>query len=211
MGKVSYSVHTFWKNYAQAFSHPFTSNGLLGKFVNNPNVTGAYAESWLRSIAASMLTQFRISTGTIIRPSDRARGELSNPQCDLIIWDPSELPAIFEQGDFAIVPNFSARAIVEIKRTCSNINDLREQLKVRQKYLLHEFKANILGVVVSHDKPLFENEVNPEWLKERGEKDEPPITRLLDKATNEPDHNGVFAFIFFLSQVAGHGWLPKKP
>ncbi len=203
------SLENFWKDYAEAFSHPLTSNSLLGKFVNNPNVTGAYAESWLRSITASMLSQFRISTGTIIRPSDRLRPNPSNPQCDLIVWDPSELPALFESGDFAIVPNFSVRAIIEIKRTLSNIQYLKEQLDLRRKYLPVEFNSNVLGVVISHGKSLFEGEVNAEWLKSRSKNDDPPITRLLDNNTGEADHSGVLAFIYFLSQIAGHGWASK--
>lgn len=204
-------LESFWKDYSEAFSHSLTSNSLLGKFVNNPNVTGAYAESWLRSIAASMLSQFRISTGTIIRPSDRLRPDPSHPQCDLIVWNPSELPALFESGNFAIVPNFSVRAIIEIKRTSSNIKKLKDQLNLQRKYLPEKFSSNILGVVISHGKSLFNGEVNPEWLKSRSKNDDPPIIRLLDKKTGEADHGGVLAFIYFLSQIAGHGWELKSP
>ena len=206
-------VEGFWKDYAEAFSHPLTSNSLLGRFVNNPNVTGAYAESWLRSITASMLRQFRISTGTIIRPSDRLRPDPSNPQCDLIVWDPSDLPALFESGDFAIVPNFSVHAIIEIKRTLSNIKKLKEQLDFRRKYLPPQYNANVLGVVISHGNSLFKDDVNAEWLKSISKSNDPPIIRLLDKKTGKADHSGVLAFIYFLSQIAGHGygWASKTP
>ena len=121
------------------------------------------------------------------------------------------MPAVFETGDFAIVPNFSVRAIIEVKRSLTNLNDLVDQLKFRKKYMPVEYNSNVLGVVVSHKEPLFHDEVNPEWLKKRSKNDDPPITRLLDQKTGEVDHNGVFAFIFFLSQLVGHGWTTKKP
>jgi hypothetical protein len=86
----------YWKAYAQAFAQPIQADGLLSHFVTNPNVTGAYAEAWVRSTTRNMLgSRFRISTGAVIRACDRGR-ELSVPQCDLIVWDPSEMPAIFE-------------------------------------------------------------------------------------------------------------------
>ena len=75
-----------WEAYAEAFSQPLQANGLLGRFVTNPDVTGAYGEAWIRSITRQMLgLKFRISTGAVTRSADPARGSLKDvPQCDLM-------------------------------------------------------------------------------------------------------------------------------
>src|ERR1035438_5952166 len=110
----------YWNLYARAFAQSLQANGLLSSFVTNQNVTGAYAEAWMRSMTRNMLGhRFRISNGAVIRPCDNipSRGLSKVSQCDLIVWDPSEMPAIFECSEFALVPLFSTRAIIELKRT----------------------------------------------------------------------------------------------
>jgi hypothetical protein len=200
----------FWNSFAQAFTHPLKNNALLGNFITNPDVTGAYAEAWIKSLVISRCPQFRVSTGAVIRSMDQTRDLKTIPQCDLIIGDSSELTALFEQGDFALVPIFSVRAIIEVKRTCSDIPKLEEQLKVRQKCLMPRFQNNVLGIVVSHPKPLFDGQLKPDWLKDRKWREKPAIIRLLSDDSQETDVDGVFAFIYFLSQLAGHGYLARK-
>jgi hypothetical protein len=199
----------YWNDYVEAFAHPLTANGLVARFVTNPNVTGAYAEAWIRSIAASMLPQYRISNGAVLRPSDR-EGDLRDvPQCDLIVWDPSDMPALFEKDDFALVPWYSARAIIEIKRSCTSIPVLRTQLSERRSRLLPKYRRNLLGVVVSHPASLFNDEVNPKWLSDPKWEQDFPITRLLSDTPIQPDTEGTLVFIYFLSQLSGHGYMPK--
>lgn len=189
-----------WRTYAEAFAQPLQSDGLVSRFVTNPNVTGAYAEAWVRATARNMLShQFRISTGAVIRPADAYRGLRAVPQCDLIVWDPSELPGLFEYGEFALVPMAATRAVIEIKRTLPARKDLLDQLRERRKLLAP--RGPMLGVVISHPTPLFDRECKPDWLSER--RPDPPMTRLLDDA-NRPDTDGILAFIYFLAQVAGH-------
>jgi hypothetical protein len=80
------SWRNFCQAYAEAFGQPLQANGLLGRFVTNRNVTGAYAEAWVRSMTKNMLGhRFRISTGTVIRSSDEYAGLATLPQCDLIV------------------------------------------------------------------------------------------------------------------------------
>jgi hypothetical protein len=192
-----------WANFARAFVQPLQGGGLLSRFVSNSDVTGSYAEAWVRSLIASMLPQFRISTGAIIRPMDRKQRDLSSiPQLDAIIWDPSELPALFEQGDFALVPFHSARAVIEIKRTCSSIGDFRDQLRRQQQCLKHGIRSNVLGVVISHGSSIFDGEVEPSWLEQDKWQDSPAMTRLLCEDL-EVDVDGVFVLIYFLAQIAG--------
>jgi Domain of unknown function (DUF6602) len=201
-----------WDAYARAFAHPFQANGLLSAFVTNPNVTGAYAEAWVRSTIRNMLGQrFRISTGTVIRSCDAIRGLHDVPQCDCIVWDPSELPAIFESGEFALVPSFAARAIIEVKRTERDAAELAEQLRERRELL--PAYGPVLGVVINHPRPLFKRgECGPNWLESYRYPppmtryktiEEPPMTRLLDD-NNKADTRGIMTFIYFLAQVAGH-------
>jgi hypothetical protein len=190
----------YWDAYAQAFAQPLQANGLLSRFVKNPNVTGSYAEAWVRSMTRNMLGhRFRISTGAVVRATDKIR-DLSVPQCDLIVWDPSEMPAIFESAEFALVPLFAARAIIEVKRT-GEVAELAEQLNERRKLLPH--LGPVLGVLINHPQPLFgSRDATPGWLAEHDD-GEPRITRLLD-GNETPDTNGSMAFIYFLAQVAGH-------
>jgi len=200
----------YWDLYAQAFAQPFQANGLFSSFVTNPAVTGAYAEAYVRSTVKSMLGhRFRISTGAVIRSQDKTRGLASVPQCDLIIWDPSELPAIFESGDFAMVPIFAVRAIIEIKRkgNKSERKKLTQQLKARQNLLVTPSDmAFVLGVFVNDNdpQPWFNDErkPGPNWVEDYrlSNPEKPPVTRILHN--NEPDTNGIMAFIYFLAQVA---------
>jgi len=191
----------YWDLYARAFASSL-SNDLLSECVKEPNVTGAYVESWIRAVARSIVGhRFRVSTGTVVRPNWKS------PQCDLIIWDPSELPAFFERGDFALVPIRSVRAIIEIKRHggARNRSALATQLRDRQNLLPTISDMDfILGVFASDSDstPWFNSEqkANDQWLSEYWSSHaEPPVTRILYK--NKPDAPGIMAFIYFLTQV----------
>ena len=197
----------YWDNFADAFVHPLKNNALLGNFVTNPDVTGAYAEACIKSLAITMLPQFRISTGAVISFSDWTKDLQKLPQCDLIIWNPSELPAIFERADFALVPHLSVRAIIEVKRSCPDLDDFREQLRQRKQRLLPEFCSNVLGVVVSHKKRLFDHTDLKDWPQDDKWKTMPAMTRLLSaEDSNKPDTDGVFVLISLLSHVAREVW-----
>lgn len=202
---MSAIAHTadYWEKYAAAFAHPIEANGLVSRFVTNAAVTGAYAETWIRSMTRSMLGhRFRISTGAVIKPSDARQSLKKVPQCDLIVWDPSELPALFEEDDFALVPYLSVRAVIEIKRRISTKHeDFLRQVETREKLVPTRLA---LGVVVQHGKNLFQLPVAPNWLEWRKTKPNvTPVTRLLDRH-GKPDTNGVLAFIYFLAQIGGH-------
>jgi hypothetical protein len=189
-----------WVKYAEAFAHPIQADGLVSNFVTNSAVTGAYAEAWVRWVTKNMLShRFRISTGAVIRPSDKIRGLRRVPQCDLIVWDPSEMPAVFECGEFALVPLSATRAVIEVKR-----NGNREKLTEQLRKLQGGGPYPVLGVFITHREPLFDQpECRPDWLELPKYRVQPPITRLLD-AGHKPDTNGVIAFIYFLAQVAGN-------
>ncbi len=206
----------YWNLYAQAFAQPFQTNALFSSFVTNTDITGAYAEAYVRLMIKSMLGhRFRISTGAVTRSQDKSRGLASVPQCDVIVWDPSELPAIFESGEFALVPLFSVRAIIEVKRTGTKgkRKALTQQLKNRQSLLptMSDMQF-VLGVLVDDNdpEPWFndQHKPSPDWLKDYwlSNPGKPPITRILHN--NVPDANGIMAFIYFLAQVTSRKkWL----
>lgn len=195
----------YWKAFAEVWAYPFKADGELAKFTRNPAVTGAFAEAWISGLARQMMPAFKVSTGSIIKQSDGHFDLRKVPQCDIIIWDPGELPAIFEQGNFALVPHFSVRAIIEVKRSTASVPELNEQLKKLSKCLPHTHQHNILGVVVSHEKKLFQLAIEPDWIKRSGKTAQ--VTRILNSRTRQIDADGVFALIYFLAQVAGHNRL----
>ena len=69
-GATLEGIAEYWEKYAQAFAAPLGANGLIGDFVRNSAVTGAYAEAWIRQFAARMLPGLRVSTGAIVRTTD---------------------------------------------------------------------------------------------------------------------------------------------
>lgn len=197
-------IRDYWSRYAEAFATPLRGNGLLGTFVSNPAVTGAYAEAWVHSLAAAMVSNLSISTGAVIRTTDvvQRRDLRRVPQSDLILWDPSEMPALFRSGSFALVHTQAARAIIEIKRTTTDITALQKQLSRQKLRLLSEYRRNVMGVVVAHNRPLFGEGLEPDWVAKSRPGDAVRIARLLDRQTSNPDPDGIFALIYFLSHVA---------
>ncbi len=198
------NMRNYWKRYAEAFSTPLQGNGLLGTFVSNPAVTGAYAEAWVHSLVKAMVPNLCISTGAVIRTTDvvNKKDLRKVPQSDLILWDPREMPGLFQSGNFALVHTQAARAIIEIKRTTTQSESLKKQLTKQKMRLLSEYRRNILAVVVAHDRPLFSGNVETNWVAKTRLDDDVRITRLLNKQTSEPDPDGIFALIYFLAYVA---------
>jgi len=200
---VKHKIDQFWDEYAEAYVSQILQNDLFSKFTNNTAATGAYAESWIRNLVNEMLPSYKVSTGCIIHASDRALNETDQSQIDLIIWDPSELPAVFEHGSFALVPSFSVRGIIEVKRSCSNLEKFELQLKKQRDEVPQEWKKHILGVLVCHNKNPFSVQAYPKWCSGVDVSSTPQITRILDKDGNV-DKEGVFALIYLLSQISGH-------
>jgi len=197
-------IKAFWKRYAEAFAAPLHANQLLGAFTSNPNLTGAYAEAWVRTLVRTMVQSLCVSTGGILRTTDASSSKpvaRRIPQTDLIFWDPTELPALFQTGEFALVHTQAARAIIEVKRSAAKIADLQDQLKEQRRRLLSEYRRNTLAVVISHRASPFIGDVTPNWVTNVNLAEPPPVIRLLD-SKSQPDTDGVFALIYFLSHVA---------
>jgi hypothetical protein len=148
-------IDEYWRRFAEAFAHPLQANGLLDDFISNTSVTGAYAEAWVRSLAQQMVTNLTISTGAITRTSDSPNDLRSLPQIDLLLWDHTEMPAVFRVGNFALVHTQAARGIIEVKRSITtSIEGIRQQLDLQRRRLLSEYRQNVLCIVVAHSVPI---------------------------------------------------------
>jgi len=192
--------------FAEAFAHPLQANGLLGDFVSNSSVTGAYAEAWVRFLAQQMITNLTISTGAITRKSDSGSVEDLRrlPQIDLLLWDHTELPAPFRVGDFALVHALAARGIIEVKRSITtSIEDVHAQLERQRRRLFPEYRKNVLCVVVAHTAPIS-GTLSPGWVPRQRAGDPVCVVRLLD-GDSRPDVDGIFGLIYFLSHLARIG------
>ncbi len=108
----------------------------LKKFTTNSEVIGAHAEAIVRRLVSRVVHPLRTCTGAVVS-QELCANPRTLPQIDTIIWMPAPVPALFEVGEFGIVPRSSSIAILEIKRSVySDVGKrLDEQLddgKVRQ-------------------------------------------------------------------------------
>jgi hypothetical protein len=101
---------------AEQFVSELQPNEAIRKFTTNSDVIGAYAEASLRQFVARVVAPLRVSTGAVV--SEQLCSEPGKvPQIDAIIWSPSPAPAVFNVGDFGLVPRSSCFGIMEIKRS----------------------------------------------------------------------------------------------
>ena len=117
----------FWQLCADELVGRLDANQRLKNITNNPELTGAFAEATVRSLAAKMAEPYRTSTGSIfshslyeshqkcIAAKLKEKGILK--QIDLLIWSALPIPAIFDESGFAIVPWLSVLGALEVKRT----------------------------------------------------------------------------------------------
>lgn len=101
----------------------------LKEFTSNSAVVGAYIEAHVRKLVRRYLAPIRVSTGAVI---DLAQSPGSNkiPQLDTIAWIPNPAPAVFEVGEFALVPRSSCLGLLEVKSSVYNdeaLNGLSER------------------------------------------------------------------------------------
>lgn len=91
-------------------------NDSIKKFTSNSAVIGAYAEASLRGFIETVVTPLRVCTGAVIDEKLCSDSD-TVPQIDTIIWSPCPSPAIFQAGDFGLVPRSSCFGVMEIKRS----------------------------------------------------------------------------------------------
>jgi hypothetical protein len=103
----------------------------LKYFTTNPEIIGCYVEAGVRQFVRKYLSPIRVSTGAVI-DQFQSRGSISIPQIDTIAWVPYPAPAVFEIGEFALVPRSSCLGILEVKSSAYSKVDsaLKERLEV---------------------------------------------------------------------------------
>lgn len=106
----------FMRLVAEDLVRELTPNLTIKKFANNTDVIGAFAEASVRRFVDKMVAPARVSTGAVISET-LCEAPDNVPQIDTIIWIPMPLPAIFEVGDFGLVPSMSVLGVIEIKRS----------------------------------------------------------------------------------------------
>jgi len=112
--------------FFEELAREISPNGTIKRFADNSDVVGAFAEAAVARLVRRMVEPLRVSTGAVISP-ELIRDPSKVPQVDLIIWAPNPLPAIFEAGDFALVPRRTVFGVIEVKR--SNYSDASLRLK----------------------------------------------------------------------------------
>lgn len=119
------AMKEYWRAYADELVDRLTANGRIDNFTKNSALIGAYAEASVSKLIRGTVAPFRCSVGSVIGGDFGPKSDLR--QLDLIIWDPTPLPPIFEEGDFALVPYQSVLGVLEVKR--SLYPDVADNLK----------------------------------------------------------------------------------
>jgi hypothetical protein len=99
----------------------------IKRFTRNPAVVGAYIETAVREFVRRQVQPLRVATGAVI-DQDNIPGDVKLPQIDTIVWAPSPVPAVFQVGEFGLVPRRSAFGILEIKSSAYDIPALDKTL-----------------------------------------------------------------------------------
>jgi hypothetical protein len=103
----------YLKHLCRQLAHELTAHDKIRAFVGrHPDLIGNYAEASTRDFISRVVTPLKVSTGTILYETNYGK---EPPQLDAIVWSPNPAPAIFEGGNFAIVPRGSAHGFIEIK------------------------------------------------------------------------------------------------
>jgi hypothetical protein len=99
----------------------------LKKFTRNTAVVGAYVEAAVRELVRRQVSPLHVASGAVI---DQANipGDPALPQIDTIVWAPSPAPAVFQVGEFGLVPRSSSFGVLEIKASAYNRADLDRRL-----------------------------------------------------------------------------------
>jgi len=136
-------------------AHELTAHDKIRAFVGrHPDLIGNYAEASTRDFISRVVAPLKVSTGTILYEENYGK---EPPQLDAIVWSPNPVPAIFEGGNFAIVPRGSAHGYFEIKSSSyKNTGEVvAQKLAYAEKLIVPRLEGYIgaLGVVCVATKP----------------------------------------------------------
>lgn len=98
----------------------------LKAFTTNSDVVGDYVEAGVRQFVRRYLAPIRVCRGAVI-DQQQTPGSQRIPQIDTIAWVPGPAPAIFEVGEFALVPRSSCLGVLEVKSSAYNVEALEQR------------------------------------------------------------------------------------
>lgn len=105
----------YYELMAQQLARKIVPGEEIKPFVgNDPNLVGAFAEEQVREFVRATVSPLQVSHGAVIRAESHGSGERLK-QLDTIIWTPNPLPALFQVGEFALVPWENSMGVLEIK------------------------------------------------------------------------------------------------
>lgn len=100
----------YYKMLASEVTNDILANLRIKNFTNNSALIGAFAEETTKELIKKIVTPLRVSTGTVIRKTSMESQDLL--QLDCIIWNPTPFPALFEKGNFGMIPYQGSLAVV---------------------------------------------------------------------------------------------------
>jgi len=117
------TVEEYLSGIAQQIVHELEPILKVKEVTINSALLGSYTEAAVRRLIQRVVAPMHVSTGAVIDypMPDQLR------QIDVIVCEPFPAPAVFEGGEFALVPRSSAFGIMEIKR--SNYSDIDHELE----------------------------------------------------------------------------------
>ena len=127
MAQRSHTTSEFLRALAPHLLAELRPPAEFARFTRNSAVVGAYVESAVRQLIIRYVTPLRVSTGAVIDQTNRPF-DLRLPQVDTIVWAPSPVPAVFQVGEFALVPRSSSFGVLEVKASAYDINALDKRL-----------------------------------------------------------------------------------
>jgi hypothetical protein len=141
----------YLKLLAKELASEFAPIPRLKKFTRNPIIIGAHAEAAVRQFVRRAVAPLRVSTGAIIYEDNTGEGATLR-QIDTMIWSTAMAPAVFECGEFALVPRGNCHVALEIKRSmypCSGKS--ARDILAEEKNLFTDW-VQVKGNVVSPHK-----------------------------------------------------------
>src|SRR5262245_11742275 len=194
----------YLKLLGRQLAHELTAHDKIRAFVGrHPDLIGDYAEASTRDFISRVVTPLKVSTGTILYEGNVGK---KPPQLDAIVWSPNPVPAIFEGGNFAIIPRGSAHGYLEIKsKTYSSKvgQDIAEKLAYEEELIKPHLKehypdlkgpAGALGVVCLATRP-------DKKLRQLVEEKRAVILLDMDNGEVKPNPGGIWTLVNFLTMV----------
>lgn len=108
-----YGTAAFLEQLAPQIVAEIQTAAEIKKFTSNTEIVGQYVEASVRQFIRKYLAPIRVSTGGVIDQEQTPGAYI--PQLDTIAWIPGPVSAIFEVGDFGLVPRSSCLGIIEVK------------------------------------------------------------------------------------------------